>query len=281
MTGGSPSSMPASKTVPPLKLSCQSVTLSLGVGGLERGHQGDAGLAGNDLEGRGQHPLVGVPIQIDLDRVERHRKFRRIAVDDLSRARSDLAAQIGRQAVAAEFALQFAAQRQVRAVVQVFQPQCQQDVGGRDLVGLDIHGPHAVGGRPPLPHAATSPAGPSSARLSATPPPVGRRRLSEMFWKFHLLPRCWSSTIRLPFFKPISLRFCPSRAGQAQAVEPVEPCQQSGLGAVGGRCGSGGLVRLLRRSRPRSARPGAETWAEGPRPSSRRRRWRAAGRCRR
>src|ERR1700758_4445289 len=50
----------------------------------------------------------------------------------------------------------------------------------------------------------------SSATLSATPPLLGRRRLREMFWKFHLLPRCWSSTIRLPFFKPISLRFCPS-----------------------------------------------------------------------
>src|SRR5579872_2986499 len=55
------------------------------------------------------------------------------------------------------------------------------------------------------------PCAPSSARLSATPPPLGRRKLSEMFLKFHLLPRCWSSTIRLPFFKPISLRFCPSR----------------------------------------------------------------------
>src|SRR5580704_17463840 len=51
---------------------------------------------------------------------------------------------------------------------------------------------------------------PSSPRLSATPPPRGRRRLRLIFSKFHLLPRCSSSTIRRPFFKPISLRFWPS-----------------------------------------------------------------------
>src|SRR5246127_3594179 len=51
---------------------------------------------------------------------------------------------------------------------------------------------------------------PSSPRLSAPPPPLGRRRLRLIFSKFHLLPRCSSSTIRFPFFKPISLRFWPS-----------------------------------------------------------------------
>src|SRR6201987_2638860 len=52
---------------------------------------------------------------------------------------------------------------------------------------------------------------PSSPRLSATPPLLGRRRLRLMFSKFHLLPRCWSSTTSTPFLRPISLRFCPSR----------------------------------------------------------------------
>src|SRR5438132_9833909 len=51
---------------------------------------------------------------------------------------------------------------------------------------------------------------PSSPRLSATPPALGRRRLRLIFSNDHLLPRCWSSTTRLPFFRPISLRFCPS-----------------------------------------------------------------------
>src|SRR6201996_6837131 len=51
---------------------------------------------------------------------------------------------------------------------------------------------------------------PSSPMVSATPPPLGRRRPTGVLSKFHFLPRCRSSTTSLPFFKPISLRFCPS-----------------------------------------------------------------------
>jgi len=46
-------------------------------------------------------------------------------------AGADLAAEIGRQAIAAQFALQFAAERQIRAVGQVLQPQRQQDIDDR------------------------------------------------------------------------------------------------------------------------------------------------------
>ena len=52
---------------------------------------------------------------------------------------------------------------------------------------------------------------PSSPRLTATPPPLGRRMLRLILSNVHLLPRCWSSTTRLPFLRPISFRFCPSR----------------------------------------------------------------------
>src|SRR6185437_10684977 len=92
------------------------------------------------------------------------------------------------------------------------------------------------------------PCAPSSATLSATPPPLGRRKLSEMFWKFHLLPRCSSSTIRLPFFKPISLRFCPSSpvrlrlSSQSRpASNPLDARTSEGAAAVAG-CGDAGTA---------------------------------------
>src|SRR5260370_18659522 len=64
---------------------------------------------------------------------------------------------------------------------------------------------------------------PSSPTLSATPPPLGRRRLRGIFSKFHLLPRCLSSTIRFPFFKTISLRFCPSSPVRLKLSSPSRP----------------------------------------------------------
>src|SRR6516164_7182617 len=83
---------------------------------------------------------------------------------------------------------------------------------------------------------------PSSPRLNATPPPLGRRRLRLILSKFHLLPRCWSSTTRLPFFRPISLRFCPSSpvrlrlSSQSRpASKPLLPpdCDAAGTGTGG------------------------------------------------
>ena len=64
-------------------------------------------LAGNDLEWRDQHPLVGVPFKVSLGRINRQRELRRIAVDNLSGAGDNLAAEIGWQTVTAEFALRF------------------------------------------------------------------------------------------------------------------------------------------------------------------------------
>src|SRR5215471_8712602 len=85
---------------------------------------------------------------------------------------------------------------------------------------------------------------PSSPTLSATPPPCGRRRLRLIFSKFHLLPRCSSSTIRRPFFKPISLRFWPSspvrlrlssQSSPASSPLAVElPAAPGAAGAIGG-----------------------------------------------
>src|SRR6185369_6276651 len=79
---------------------------------------------------------------------------------------------------------------------------------------------------------------PSSPRLSATPPLLGRRRLRLIFSNDHLLPRCWSSTTRLPFFRPISLRFCPSRPVRLRLSSQSRPartpaCVLSVVGAAG------------------------------------------------
>ena len=78
------------------------------VGRLEMGEQRDPVRAGNDLEGRDQHAPPGIPFDVHLGRIDRHRIIGRIAVDDVAGAGGELAAEIGRQAVAAEFAFQFA-----------------------------------------------------------------------------------------------------------------------------------------------------------------------------
>ena len=125
------------------------------VGWLKMGQQRDPVLAGNDLEGRQQHAPPGIPFDAHFRRIDRHRIIRRIAVDDISGAGGNLAAEIGRQAVAAEFTLQFAAQQQIRAIGQVLHSQRQQDIRGRDLVGANIHRSHAVRRRLPPRRAAT------------------------------------------------------------------------------------------------------------------------------
>src|ERR1700675_95267 len=57
-----------------------------------------------------------------------------------------------------------------------------------------------------------------------------------MCLKFHLLPRCWSSTVRIPFFKPISLRFWPSSPVRlrlsSQSRPASNPVGASGAGAI-------------------------------------------------
>src|SRR5215831_15306255 len=90
---------------------------------------------------------------------------------------------------------------------------------------------------------------PSSLRFRATPPPLGRRRLRLMFSKFHLLPRCWSSTTSLPFFRPISLRFCPSSpvrlrlsSQSSPASSPLLPPDGVADGGAAGGAAAGKVV---------------------------------------
>src|ERR1700761_6829098 len=89
---------------------------------------------------------------------------------------------------------------------------------------------------------------PSSPMVSATPPPLGRRRPTGVLSKFHFLPRCRSSTTSLPFFKPISLRFCPSSPVRLRLSSQSRPASMlfgvplSGLAgkAAGGTAAVGG-----------------------------------------
>ena len=97
---------------------------------LEMRQQRDPVRAGDDLERGDQHAASGIPFDAEFRRVDRHRIIRRIAVDDGSRARDELAAELGGHAIAAELALEFAGQRQIGAVGQILQPQRQQDVAG-------------------------------------------------------------------------------------------------------------------------------------------------------
>src|ERR1700761_1472360 len=83
---------------------------------------------------------------------------------------------------------------------------------------------------------------PSSPTLSATPPSLGRRRLRLILSKFHLLPRCWSSTIRLPFFRPISLRFCPSRPVRLRLSSQSRPASNPLVALPDGVAGAGAAV---------------------------------------
>ena len=60
----------------------------------------------------------------------------------------------------------------------------------------------------------------SELSVSAMPPAFGRVRLRLMSWNVHCLPLRWSSTVRLPLLRPISLKFVAVETGGAEAVEP-------------------------------------------------------------
>src|SRR4029450_5969641 len=117
----------------------------------------------------------------------------------------------------------------------------------RALPALVSPEPPPVAGGPTVPFSDHGLA-PSSPRLSATPPLLGRRRLRLIFSNAHLLPRCWSSTTRLPFFRAISLRFCPSRPVRLRLSSQSRPARMplwasvvvvAGAPVVGGGTGGG------------------------------------------
>ena len=213
------------------------------VGRLQMSQQRDPVGAGNDLEWGDQHTPSGIPFDIHFRRIDPHWVIGRIAVDDSSGAGADLAAEIGWQSVAAQFAFEFAGQRQIRTVGQVLQSQRQQDICRRDLVGANVDRSHAVGGRSD--HDAKRPGmatffaylqrHPAAARPAKTEADI----LEIPFVAALLIINDQVSVLQTDFVEVLSIE-----PGQAQAVEPVEPGKQSAgrVAAPGSRWRGTGLA---------------------------------------
>ncbi|MBA7481600.1 hypothetical protein ES707_17074 [subsurface metagenome] len=220
--------------------------VDLAVRRLQMRQQRHAVCAGGDLERRHQHAAVGIPLDVHFGRVDRHRIVGRIAVDDVAGARTDLAAEIGRHAVAAEFALQFARQRQVGAVSEILHPHRQEDVGGRKLVGLDVDGTHAVSGRTnrhlQRPRLCALFAEAQRDAAAARTPQAQAYVLERPFVAALLVVDDKVAVLQADFVEVLSVE-----TGEAETVEPVEAGENAGLCAV--RCGRSRATCRRRRHR--------------------------------
>ena len=115
------------------------------VRGFQMRERSDAIASRGDLERRDHDAPPGIPIEARIDLIDRHRIIRRGAVDDAALADGEDAAEIGRQAVAADLALDLAAQEHaVGGVGEILQPRGKDQVFGRHLVGRQFDLPHAV-----------------------------------------------------------------------------------------------------------------------------------------
>jgi len=142
-------------------------------------------------------------------------------------------------AVAAEFALQFAGQGQIGAVGQILQPQRQQDIAGRDLVGANIDRAHAVLGRPDEhPKRPRMPAFFADAQRhpsGARPAQAEADILERPFVAALLIVDDQDAVLQADFVEVLSVE-----PGEAQAVQPIETGQQSARGRRGrADCASG------------------------------------------
>ena len=152
-------------------------------------------------------------------------------------AGGDPAAEIGRHAIAPEFALQLARQRQIGAVGEILHPHGEENIGGRHLVGADIDRAHAVGGRPDH--------DPQRPRLCAffaeaqRDTAIARAAQAEAdivegpFVAALLVVDDEIAVLQADLDEVLSVE-----AGEAEAVEPVEAGEDPALGGVSGRRGA-------------------------------------------
>ena len=200
--------------------------------------------AGNDLEGRDQDAPSGIPFNAHLRRIDRHRIIGRIAVDEVPGPGDDLAAQIGRHAIAPQFTLQLTGERQFGTVSEILDPHRQQDIGGRHFVGAKIDRPHAVLLRPDhdlerpwtrtvLAKAHCNPTAPRPAHAEAD------------IFECPFVAALLVVDDEIAVLEADLVQILSVEAGQTEAIEPVEAGQQSILRGVGS-----GHNGTLRRRRP-------------------------------
>ena len=118
--------------------------------------------------------------------------------------------------------------RHVGLVLAVAEPHRQHQILGRQLLRLDVDDAVAVLAGVIAARSSHGRSAASELTVSATPPACGRVRLRLMSWKVHCLPLRWSSTVRLPFLRPSSLRSRPS-----SPVAPSLSIQASKRGEIG------------------------------------------------
>ena len=207
------------------------------VGRLQMSQQRHPVLPRDDLERRNQHAASGIPFDADFRLVDRHRIIGRIGIDDVAGAGGQFAPEIGWQAVAAQFAFEFAGERQIRAIGEVLQPQRQQDICRRHLVGANVDRSHAVGGRsnqhPQRPGVAALLAHAQRHTAAARPAQTEADVFEIPFVAALLIVDDEIAVLQTDFVEVLSVK-----SGQAQTVEPVEAGKQSALRILGGR-GSG------------------------------------------
>ena len=210
--------------------------------------------AGDHLERRQQHAAAGIPFEIDLGGIDQHRIIGRIIVDDRAGAGGDLAAEIGRQAVAAKFALQLAGQRQVGAIGQVLHAQGQQDVPGRNPVRFDLDRAHAVRRR--TDHDAERPR--RLASLAKTHRDAARMRAAQV-QRDVVEGRGVAALLVVDHQRAVLeadlVEVLAVQSGQAEAVEPLQPGEEAAGRRFLGRRNRRGRQRLdQRRDLPRRQR---------------------------
>ena len=117
-------------------------------GRLEMRQQREAVAARLGLERRQQHAARGVPIDIDVDPIDRHRKVGNLSIDNRASVDLHFSCQIRRQAVAADLAAQPSRDRQIDVVMAVRHPHRDHDVLCRDAVGHHVDSANTISLRP-------------------------------------------------------------------------------------------------------------------------------------